>query len=164
MSDISLRLPYLIYLSIASLLLGVALAPLFRELPTPTPALQASGHAMQAGILDVPAVGAPQIAIEVEQDPSDGWNITIMTENFRFTPELVNGANVDSTGHGHLYVNGLQIARLYGPHYHIADLPEGDHEISVTLSSNDHSLYSVNGNRIEARTTVTQTARAMAMQ
>jgi hypothetical protein len=33
MSKIYLRLPYLIYLSIASVLVGVILAPLFRDIP-----------------------------------------------------------------------------------------------------------------------------------
>lgn len=156
MSKISLRLPYLIYLSIASIFLGVIVAPLFRDLPVQDTAADMMAHEMQHGRLEVPAVGAPQVAITVERDAMDGWNVTLSTNNFTFTPELVNSANVDNTGHAHLYVDGVKIARLYGPNYHIPFLPVGDHEISVNLSSNDHSYYMIDGNRIAARTIVTQ--------
>jgi len=156
MSKISLRLPYLIYLSIASILIGVIIAPWFRDLPLQQSAAEMMAHEMQHGMLEVPAVGAPQVAITVEQDPMDGWNVTLSTSNFTFTPQMVNGENVDNTGHAHLYVDGVKIARLYGPNFHIPFLPVGEHEISVNLSSNDHSYYVIDGNRIAARTTVTQ--------
>lgn len=156
MSKISLRFPYLIYLSIASILIGVLIAPLFRDLPVQQTAVDIMAHDMQHGMLEVPAVGAPQIAIAVTKDPLSGWNVSVTTDNFRFTPEMVNSENVENTGHAHLYVDGIKIARLYGPNFHIPDLPAGDHEISVNLSSNDHSYYIVNGQRIEARTIITQ--------
>ena len=156
MSKISLRFPYLIYLSVASILIGVILAPLFRDIPVQGAAVGMMEHEIQHGMLEVPAVGAPQVAIAVTKDPKNGWNVALMTDNFSFTPELVNNANVDNTGHAHLYVDGNKIARLYGPYFHIPYLPAGDHEISVTLSSNDHSYYLVNGSRITARAIVTQ--------
>jgi hypothetical protein len=156
MSKISLRFPYLIYLSLASVLVGVILAPLFRDIPVQGSAAGQMAHEMQHGILEVPAVGAPQVSIAVEQDPMSGWNVTLTTDNFRFTPDMVNSENIDNTGHAHLYVDGYKIARVYGPYFHIPDLPAGEHEISVNLSSNDHSYYVVEGERIAARTTVTQ--------
>ncbi|MEP0963363.1 MAG: hypothetical protein ABJQ70_14195 [Roseobacter sp.] len=156
MSKISLRFPYLVYLSIASILIGVLIAPLFRDLPAQSAAVDMMAHEMQHGRVEVSAVGAPQVDITVEQDPMNGWNVTLSTNNFTFTPQLVNGANKDNTGHAHLYVGGVKIARLYGPHFHIPSLPVGDHDISVNLSSNDHSYYIIDGNRIAARTTVTQ--------
>jgi hypothetical protein len=113
-------------------------------------------HEMQHGMLEISAVGAPQVAITVEEDSMNGWNVAVTTNNFTFTPEMVSGENVDNTGHAHLYVDGIKIARLYGPYFHIARLPAGDHEISVNLSSNDHSYYLVDGDPISARTTVTQ--------
>jgi hypothetical protein len=158
MSKISLRMPYLIYLSIASILVGVILAPLFRDLPVQNAAVDMMAHEMQHGLLEVPAVGAPQVAITVEQEPMNGWNVTLSTNNFTFTPQMVNGENVDNTGHAHLYMDGVKIARLYGPHFYIPLLPVGDHEISVNLSSNDRSYYVIDGNRIAARTIVTQEA------
>ena len=156
MSKISLRFPYLIYLSIASILIGVILAPLFRDIPVQGAVVDMMEHEMQHGMIEVPAVGAPQVAVSVEEDLMNGWNVTITTNNFRFTPELVNSENVDNTGHAHLYVDGIKIARLYGPHFHIPYLPVGNHEISVNLSTNDHSYYLVDGNQIGARTIVTK--------
>lgn len=156
MSRISLRLPYLIYLSIASIFIGVIIAPMFRDLPVQDAAVDMMAHEMEHGLLEVPAIGAPQVAIMVEQDALNGWNVTLSTDNFEFTPQMVSGENVDNTGHAHLYVDGVKIARVYGPHFHIPFLPVGDHEILVNLSSNDHSYYLIDGNRIAARTVVTQ--------
>jgi hypothetical protein len=158
MRDLSLRLPYLIYLSIGSILLGVILAPLFREMPMQAAPEAMHDHVSMHGSIEVVAKGAPTVAIEVTKDRMSGWNLTVTTGNFTFTPDLVNSDNVDNTGHAHLYVNDIKIARLYAPNFHIPDLPEGEHEISVNLSSNDHSYYLVDGNRIMARTTITQEA------
>jgi hypothetical protein len=156
MTKISLRFPYLTYLSIASILIGVILAPLFRDIPVQRSAVDMMQHEAQHGRLEVPVVGAPQVSIEVGKDPMNGWNVVLSTDNFSFTPDLVNSENVDNTGHAHLYVDGIKIARLYGPFFHIPDLPVGDHEISVNLSSNDHSYYLVGGERISARSIITQ--------
>lgn len=156
MSRISLRFPYLIYLSIASILVGVILAPLFRDMPVQDTAADMLAHDMQHGMLEIAAEGAPEVALSVEKDPMAGWNVVVTTENFAFTPEKVNSDNVDNTGHAHLYVDGIKIARLYGSYFHIPDLPAGEHEISVSLSSNDHSYYMVDGKRSAARTIVTQ--------
>jgi len=156
MSKISLRFPYLIYFGIASILIGVIIAPIFRDIPVQNAAVDMMEHEMQHGMIEVPAIGAPQVAISVEEDPMNGWNVTVTTNNFRFTPTEVNRENVDNTGHAHLYVDGVKIARLYGPYFHIPYLPVGDHEISVNLSTNDHSYFMVDGEHIRARTTVTQ--------
>ena len=156
MSDFSLRLPYLIYLSVGSILLGVLLAPLFR--PTPVLAIPENtrDHAMMHGSIEIPPEGAPEIAIEVTKDPMDGWNVRVITENFTFIPPTVNAENIPNTGHAHLYVNNVKIARLYGAYFHLTDLPVGDHEVSVSLSSNDHSYFLVRGEKIAARAVITQ--------
>lgn len=158
MRDISLRLPYLIYLSIGSILVGVLLAPILREMPVTTPLSPApmADHEAMHGTLEVAAADAPTLAIDVTEDAMDGWNVTVHAENFTFTPEDVNTDNVANTGHAHLYLNGVKMARLYGPYFHIPELPAGQHEVTVNLSSNDHSYYLVDGARIEARATITQ--------
>lgn len=156
MSKISLRFPYLIYLAIASMLVGVIVAPMFRDIPVNAPTADMMAHEMEHGMLEIPAEGAPEVAISVEKDGMSGWNVTVTTDNFTFTPDMVNSENVANTGHAHLYVDGVKVARLYGPDFHIPDLPVGDHEIAVNLSSNDHSYYMVDGERISARSLVTQ--------
>ncbi|MEM6500061.1 MAG: hypothetical protein AAF709_25555 [Pseudomonadota bacterium] len=158
MSDLSLRLPYLIYLAIGSMLFGVLIAPAFRDMPAP--AVTASEMPMTKGhdhgSIEVPAVGAPQIAMQIVKDPTEGWNVTLQTANFTFTPEAVNQDNTTNTGHAHLYVGGVKHARIYGSHFHIPDLAPGQHEVIVALSSNDHSFYEVAGNPIEARAIIVQ--------
>lgn len=158
MYDYSLRLPYLIYLSLGSILVGVLIAPAFRDLPAQTVTISEmpmiEGH--MHGSIEVPAVGAPQIAMDVVKDPTGGWNITLETANFTFTPEAVNEDNTPNTGHAHLYVGGVKLARIYGSHFHMPDLSPGQHEVVVALSSNDHSFYEVAGVPIEAHAVIMQ--------
>lgn len=160
MSDFSLRLPYLFYLSIGSILVGVLIAPAFRDMPSlEAPITESTSPAEHMHTaLDVPKDGAPEVALTADKDPKGGWNLTLTVENFTFTPEAVNGENNPNTGHAHVYVDGQKSARLYGPHFHLPDLQPGLREITVVLNSNDHSYYSVDGQRIEARVTVTQTS------
>ena len=97
----------------------------------------------------------PTLSLAVEPDPVSGWNLHAMTENFRFSPETSGLAPAPGEGHGHLYVNGDKIARLYGPWFHIGQLPKGEAEITVTLNTNDHQTIAVSGSPLEARLTVT---------
>lgn len=170
--DFSLRLPYLIYLSIGSLLIGVLVAPAFRDMPEPEQppmSMMPSGTLteMQEGMIhpmrEVVSVNAPSLTITVEKDSMDGWNITLAPENFEFTPDQAGDDGVPNKGHAHLYIDGAKVARLYGVHYHMPDLPAGQYEVVVTLSSNDHAYYTLDGERIEARATITQGEATMDM-
>lgn len=96
--------------------------------------------------LDLPAgAPAPTLAISLAPDPVSGLNLHIQTTNFTFAPEHSGGPHVPGEGHAHLYVDGVKIARLYGPWAHIAELPLGAGELSVILTSNDHKTLAVNG-------------------
>ena len=64
-------------------------------------------------------------------------------------------AAVDGEGHLHIYANGQKLGRLYGTATHIPALPEGDVEITVGAFSNDHSPYVIDGEPVEASTTIT---------
>lgn len=162
MRDFSLRLPYLIYLSIGSLLLGVLVAPAFRDLPqdpmitTAMPMMHAQMSEQMHEVREVPAETAPALSMTVAKDPMSGWNVTLETENFTFAPTLAGGPPMPNTGHAHLYIGDQKVARLYGPHFHLPDLALGQHAITVTLSSNDHAYFAVNGSRVEARAVVQQ--------
>lgn len=107
------------------------------------------GH-HQHGVLDVSGPDAPSVQLTVTVDPMSGWNIQAAPQNFRFAPQNASGPHVDGEGHGHLYVNGEKIARLYSPWFHLAQLPPGEHTIRVTLNSNDHSDLVVDGKIVEA--------------
>ena len=96
---------------------------------------------------DVPV---PTIAIEVTEDPVEGWNLRIHTTDFEIVPENVSTAHVDGEGHMHLYIDGQKVSRVYGGWHHIAPLEPGEHEVRVELSSNNHSALAVGGEIIDA--------------
>ena len=92
----------------------------------------------------------PAIELEVIEDLESGWNVHIETQNFVFSPEECGKEHIDGQGHAHLYIDGKKVARLYGSWYHIPELPIGRHEIKVSLTSNNHSLYAMNGVPVSA--------------
>lgn len=97
---------------------------------------------------------APQMAIEVVEDPKSGYNALITIDGMTLSAENINGDHVDGEGHLHLYVNGQKVGRLYGDATHIPVLPVGEVEITVGAFSNDHRAYVIDGEPIEASTSV----------
>ncbi len=106
-------------------------------------------------MVDVSAEGdAPTLEIAVIKDLKSGWNLHLMTANFRFAPEHASQPHVAGEGHAHVYVNGAKVARLYGPWMHLSTLPEGDAKIEVVLNSNDHRPLSVGDTKVSATRSV----------
>lgn len=100
-------------------------------------------------------VEAPTISgLAVTADAKDGWNVSFETSNFEFTPQNVNSDHVDGQGHAHLHIDGEKITRLYSHNYYIDHLDEGEHTIMVTLNTNDHKDYAVDGEVVMAMTTI----------
>jgi hypothetical protein len=117
-------------------------------------AAQGAGH--HHAKLNVEAESAPRIRpLRVEADPVGGFNLYLEVERFTFAPALVNGPHKPGYGHAHLYVDGVKLARLYAPAYHIASLDPGSHDIVVTLNANDHRALAVGDIAIAATATVT---------
>lgn len=113
-----------------------------------------STHAHDHGMYEVSSEEAPSVQLIVEEDAKSGWNVHIMTENFTFAPEHVNGENVLGEGHAHLYVDGEK-TRVYGNYFHYPETFDGTKTFRVTLNANDHSEYAVDGEVIEAAVNVT---------
>lgn len=101
-----------------------------------------------------PGDAVPTVTLSIEPDFKSGWNIHIETTNFRFAPEHANGEHVPGEGHAHLYVDGRKVTRLYDDWYYLPSLPPGRHTVRVTLNTNDHYDYAVDGESIAAETTV----------
>lgn len=97
----------------------------------------------------------PSISIDMTKDSVSGYNLKFSLENYTLTPENVNLENVFGEGHMHLYINDEKITRLYEPWHHISSLSTGENKVRVELSANDHSVYSYQGNTIDATTMVT---------
>ena len=93
----------------------------------------------------------PSVDIKITKDVSSGYNLQLITKNFKFTPEKIGTANIMSEGHAHIYINGKK-TRLYSEWYHIDDekLTQPINQIRVTLNANDHSEYTVNSRPVEA--------------
>lgn len=113
-------------------------------------------HSMMGMDFDVPD-DEPMPGLSVSALPQDdgGWAVQIETSNFTFSREQADGPHSPGTGHGHLYVGGVKIGRVYGPEARIAALPPGRHLISVTLNTNNHQTYVVNGEPVMAAIEIT---------
>lgn len=98
---------------------------------------------------EVPASAVPAVSLRVVPESPCTFNLAIEVSNFVFAPDNVNGPHVDGEGHAHLYANGVKLARIYGPHFH-ATAPAGSTDITVTLNSNDHAIYTHNAQPITA--------------
>ena len=101
---------------------------------------------------------APELAVEVVEDPKSGYNAFITVSGLTLSADNVNDANVAGEGHLHIYANGQKLGRLYGTETHLPVLPDGEVEITVGAFSNDHSQYVLGGDPIEATTTITVTS------
>lgn len=102
--------------------------------------------------LEVPALDAPEIALELIRDPVEGYNLRVQATNFTFTPQAAGLEDVAGEGHAHVYINGKKLGRLYGEWMHIAHLPQGDVIVEVTLNSNTHRPLTVAGQPIATDT------------
>ena len=89
------------------------------------------------GIGDICVVGegepAPSLTLSVTPD-GDGWRVQIDAQDFTFSKDFVDLYHVPGMGHGHLYVGGMKLGRLYAPEAYIGALPKGQHEIRVALT------------------------------
>jgi heme/copper-type cytochrome/quinol oxidase subunit 2 len=114
----------------------------------------AEGHDHGA-VIDVPeGMAVPAVAIRVEADPKSGHNLFVELENFEISPENASSDPVDGQGHLHLYVDGERKMRFYNTELHLGSLAEGEREIAVEVSANNHSAYGVGGVPIRASETV----------
>ena len=104
-----------------------------------------------------PSGPIPTVSFDITADPPamGGWDVHASTTNFTFTPQNVNQAPVPNQGHIHIYVDGT-LSVSYSPWYHLGTLAPGQHIITVALATNDHSIFTLNGNYIQAEKTITQ--------
>ncbi len=108
------------------------------------------------GLYEVEAEVAPTVKVLADEDELGGWNVKIVTENFEFAPQDVNEASEAGTGHAHIWVDGEKIGRVYSNYYHLGSLGDGEHEITVTLNTNMHMDYAVDGEVVQDSIVVTE--------
>ena len=93
--------------------------------------------------------GQPSLYLSVQPYDSYGWVVIYNANNFTFNAENASSQHIQGEGHGHLYVNDVKIARLYGEPYYLRDLNMGANTIRITLNTNNHLSYVFNGAAIE---------------
>ena len=109
-------------------------------------------HAHSDGVLIIHEVEqdmAPKISLEVEKDPTGGFNVHVVTSNFRWSPEMASKRHVIGEGHAHVYLDGQKIMRIYNEWFHLntyqfATRP-GEQLFSVEFVGNDHAPYTIQG-------------------
>ena len=95
---------------------------------------------------------APALTMMITEENGRTVSVSLATSNFRFVEPVEEATkHIDGEGHGHLYLNGLKLQRMYTPNTTIGGLPAGRHQISVSLNTNDHRVYAVNGAMVESK-------------
>lgn len=94
------------------------------------------------------------VSITAAPDAQGGVDVQIVTEGFRFAPDRVGQAHTPGAGHAHIYVDGGKLGQVFEREYHIEQLAPGEHEIRVSLNTNDHSELTYAGKKIESSVTV----------
>ena len=93
---------------------------------------------------------APEIALEVAEDPKSGYNVFLQLSGFEFSPENASTEHIPGQGHAHIYVDGVKIGRVYTKSYHLSSLTPGSHHVRVTLNANSHQDFTHNGELLQA--------------
>ncbi|MEM9319153.1 MAG: hypothetical protein AAGA70_09115 [Pseudomonadota bacterium] len=84
---------------------------------------------------------APTLSMQVIQGDAGDWIVSVETTHFSFAPEVEEPVHVPGEGHGHLYLNGLKLQRVYSETTVIGALPLGQYTVEVTLNTNAHQPY-----------------------
>ncbi len=108
---------------------------------------QHPASAQHGGMFMVPE-GEPAPSIQLSAIPDTenvGWQIMANVTNFEFDKASVDGKHKPGTGHGHIYLNGMKLGRVFEADTHIGLLPKGKHLVRVTLNTNNHKTYMVAG-------------------
>ena len=98
----------------------------------------------------------PEIDFVAESAGNNEWLLRVGVTNFEFTPKNTGQAHRVGQGHMHLFVDGKKTTRLYGQPYFLSGLDEGERKLRVTLNSNDHRDYHINGHVVSSELTIMQ--------
>jgi hypothetical protein len=92
---------------------------------------------------------APTASFEIKKDPTGGFNIQVVTENFVWRPEMASMQHVPGEGHAHVFLDGRKIMRIYNPWFHLNTYQfatrSGEQLLSIEFVGNDHAAYTSQG-------------------
>jgi len=92
---------------------------------------------------------APQASLEIQKDPTGGFNVQVKTTNFVWRPEMASMQHVPGEGHAHVYLDGRKIMRIYNEWFHLNTYQfstrSGGQLLSIEFVGNDHAPYTIQG-------------------
>jgi len=141
------------FITLPKLILGLLFLPLMASAQMEAPKEMPAGMQHNHTPKNVPDNAlTPQLNISISEDDMSGFNLHLETHNFQLESPNQGGNAPDHIieGHGHLYINGTKIQRVYGSDVHIPGklINKGVNQISVTLNGHDHSTWRKNGKEI----------------
>lgn len=92
----------------------------------------------------------PTVAVDVEADPAGGINVHVTTTDYTVNAAAASTEHIEGEGHFHLSIDGEKALRFYNHSIHYAGVVEGEVEVAVELSANDHRAYAANGEPLVA--------------
>ena len=92
---------------------------------------------------------APKATLDVQKDPTGGFNVQVVTSNFVWRPEMASMQHVSGEGHAHVYLDGRKIMRIYNEWFHLNTYQfstrAGEQLLSIEFVGNDHAPYTIRG-------------------
>lgn len=105
--------------------------------------------------IDLSGVGAlPALELVAASDGPGAIALKASVSGMDLVPVETQREHQPGEGHLHVVVNGLSVAMIAEENYRITGLTNGSHVVDVTLSSNDHRTYVVDGKPIGSTATV----------
>lgn len=97
------------------------------------------------------AATAPQLEVSIKEDIQEGWNIELMTHNFKFVPPKDTEHPFKNEGYAILSINGKLHARIYSPWFYLPPMQTGAYNIEISLKSSHHEPLTHLGLPIETK-------------
>jgi len=92
---------------------------------------------------------APKATLDIQKDPTGGFNVHVVTSNFVWRPEMASMQHVSGEGHAHVYLDGRKIMRIYNEWFHLNTYQfstrAGEQLLSIEFVGNDHAPYTIQG-------------------
>jgi hypothetical protein len=92
---------------------------------------------------------APKATLDIQKDPTGGFNVQVVTSNFVWRPEMASMQHVSGEGHAHVYLDGRKIMRIYNEWFHLNTYQfstrSGEQLLSIEFVGNDHAPYTIQG-------------------
>ncbi|MFD8423789.1 hypothetical protein [Streptomyces sp. NPDC059466] len=109
---------------------------------------------------EVDKKNAPEVAIEVQPDSDDGWDVRLSVHHFHFSRAGAEARAAVGRGVVLLYLDGRTIATLRTAEHHLAGglVPRGTHHVTARLYADDRTVWAVHGKPVQSTADITASA------